>query len=95
MPLAQHQAHGFGEQLVLLVYCATDAQKLPSALATSSHILNTNSCEQQGNINFQLVGRNCCVCSTSDHFSSWEYGPEDPFLAIVHWQVAGIQGCYY
>lgn len=85
----------FGEQLALLVYCATDAQKLPSALATSSYILNTFSSEQQGNINFQLVSRNYCVCSTSDHFTSWEYGPEESSLTIVHWQVTGIQDCYY
>lgn len=52
---------GFG-QLPLLVYCATDAQTLLSALATSSYILNTFSYEQQGNIIFQLVSRTI-VCA--------------------------------
>lgn len=81
---------GFGEQ-ALLVYCATDAQTLPSALVASSYILNIFSCEQQGNINFQLVTRNYYVWSTSDHFTNWEHGPEDWFLATVHWQVTDIQ----
>lgn len=85
---------GFGE-LALLLYCATDAQTLSCVSATSSCILNTFSCEQQGNINFQLGSRKYCACSTSDHFTKWEYRPEGSFLAIDHWQVIGIQGSHY
>lgn len=57
---------GFGEQLPLLVCCAMDAQKLPSALASLSHTLNPNSYEQQGNVGFPQVSRNYWLCSTSD-----------------------------
>lgn len=63
---ASGSGSGFGEQLPLLVCCAMDAQKLPSALAALSHTLNPNSYEQQGNVGFPRVSRNYWLCSTSD-----------------------------